>query len=180
MLALGAAGLLLAFFYTAGSVKYKYRGLGEIGVFLCYGPFLVVGTALIQTGRFLVPALFFSVPVGLHVVAILFANNMRDSANDAKAGALTLARLLGGRGSLTFYYVLVFAPYLLIIAAAVSRSAWLALPVLSAPLAWGLGEDARKGDLSLLPQKTARFMLVFGTLLVACIALARHAAFQVS
>ena len=173
MLVLGAAGLLLAFFYTAGSIQYKYKGLGEFGIFLCYGPFLVVGTALIQTGRFVPSALFFSVPVGLHVAAILFANNMRDRDNDAKAGALTLVHLLGPSRSPSFYGGLIFAPYLLL-AAAACRSAWLALPFCSGPLAWGLARDARKGELSLLPQKTAQFILVFGVLLVAAIALGRH------
>lgn len=33
------AGLVLTFFYTAGPIKLKYRALGDITIFLCFGMF---------------------------------------------------------------------------------------------------------------------------------------------
>ena len=72
-------------------------------------------------------------------------------------------------GSLVFYWALIFAPYLLLVVAAAWRSAWLALPLLSVPLAGKLAQEARRGELAVLPQKTAQFILVFGVLLVAVV-----------
>ncbi len=167
MLCIGAAGLALAYFYTAGKIRYKYRGLGEIGIFLCFGPFLVVGTAMIQTGEFIPWALLFSVPIGLHVAAILHSNNMRDSSNDKRAGAVTISQRLGERNSLYLYFFLIFAPYVFLAACLAGFSCWVMLAVLSLPAAWKLALDAKRHELSLLPQKTARFILLFGILLIA-------------
>ncbi len=167
MIIMGCAGILLAYFYTGGTLRYKYSGLGEAGIFLCFGPFLTVGTALIQTGRFEPPAFFLSIPLGMHVAAILHANNMRDCAADKKAGAVTMAQKIGVKNSLFLYFIMIFVPYLFIFAGFMFYSKWLLLPALSIPAAWKLINSARSLNLALLPQKTARFILVFGTLLVA-------------
>ncbi len=164
MLALGAAGLALAWFYTSGPA-YKYRRLGDAGIFLAFGPCIVTGTALIQTGRFVPEALWASIPVGLLVTAILHANNMRDLRSDSAANFLTLAATLGTGGAKKFYYALIFTPYLFTFT---FGSAWpAALCALSVPLAVRLGRLAARGEFSRLVPGTAGLVAAYGLLLSA-------------
>lgn len=162
---LGAAGFALAWFYTATGFAYKYRTLGDVGIFLAFGPFIVCGTALIQARAFLPEALWASIPVGLLIVAILHANNMRDVKGDGAAGFATLAAALGPKGAERFYYALIFSPYLF---ALTFGSVWPAVfCALSAPLAVKLYRMAAKGDFYPLVPETAKLVAVYGLLLSA-------------
>jgi 1,4-dihydroxy-2-naphthoate octaprenyltransferase len=164
MLWLGAAGLVLAWFYTAGPA-YKYRTLGDAGIFLAFGPCIVTGTALIQTGGFVPEALWASIPVGLLITAILHANNMRDLSDDARADFQTLAGLLGLSRSEKFYCALIFVPYIFTFT---FGSVWpAAFCALSVPLAVRLGKRAAGGEFARLVPETARFVAVYGLLLSA-------------
>jgi len=165
LLWLGAAGFALAWFYTATGFAYKYRTLGDAGIFFAFGPLVVCGTALIQARAFVPEALWASIPVGLLIVALLHANNMRDVKSDYGAGFTTLAAALGPDGAEKFYYALIFAPYLFSLT---FGSIW--PPVfcaLSMPLTVRLKELAAKGDFSRLVPETARLVAVYGLLLSA-------------
>jgi 1,4-dihydroxy-2-naphthoate octaprenyltransferase len=111
--ALAAAGVALAFFYTAAPFSLKYWGAGDAVIFAAFGPLLSVGVAMAATRSAEVdPAvLAASLPIGLLTVAILHANNTRDMAADAAAGARTLAQALGFRGSYAFYVALFMWAY---------------------------------------------------------------------
>jgi 1,4-dihydroxy-2-naphthoate octaprenyltransferase len=162
---LGAAGFALAWFYTATGFAYKYRTLGDVGIFLAFGPFIVCGTALIQTGVFIPEALWASIPVGLLIVAILHANNMRDTGGDTACGFTTLAAALGPKGAERFYYALIFSPYLF---ALTFGSVWPAVfCALSAPLAIKLRRMTARKDFSPLVPETAKLVAVYGLLLSA-------------
>ncbi len=164
MLGLGAAGFLLAWFYTAGKISYKYRALGDLGIFFAFGPFIVTGTALIQTGRILTQALWVSVPVGLLITAILHANNMRDLASDRGSGIKTLAGLLGRERSGTLYRGILLASY----AFAFFSGPWpVVFAAASLPFAFKLDSMAAGGDLTALVRKTAEFVTIFGLLFSA-------------
>ncbi len=97
VLILGAVGLLIAFFYTAGPVKLSYRGLGEVSVFISFGPLLVGGAYLCQTGEIGSMTLLVSVPPGLLVASILLVNEVLDAKSDKLAGKKTLVVVLGER-----------------------------------------------------------------------------------
>jgi len=164
LLWLGAAGLALAWLYTGG-FAYKYRALGDAGIFLAFGPCIVTGTALIQTGGFIPEALWASIPIGLLIVAIVHANNMRDLKSDAQSDFRTLAGLLGLRRSERFYYALVATPYLFSLT---FGSVWpAAFCALSLPLAVRLSERAARGEFAQLVPETARFVAAYGLLLSA-------------
>ena len=160
---LGAAGFALAWFYTGTGFAYKYRALGDLGIFFAFGPFIVSGTALIQARAFVPEALWASIPVGLLIVGIVHANNMRDVRSDGEARVSTLAIAMGPSAALRFYYALIFAPYAFTLTLG---SIW--PPVfcaLSAPLAVKLKERAARGEFSPLVPETARLVAVFGLLL---------------
>jgi 1,4-dihydroxy-2-naphthoate octaprenyltransferase len=171
LLALGAGGLALGLFYTASPLGYKYRALGDAGIFISFGPLLVLGTYFVQTEKLELLPLLFSLPLGLLIVAIVHANNYRDAEADRRAGARTLAQALGDRGSRYAYYLLVLIPYAFVIALGAAVTPWvlLALPTIVLPLRMirqlnVTGEELRRA-LAFLPQQTANLIVVFGGLM---------------
>ena len=165
LLWLGAAGFALAWFYTATGFAYKYRTLGDVGIFFAFGPCIVSGTALIQTGVFLPEALWASIPLGLLIVGILHANNMRDVKSDTGAEFTTLAAALGPQKAEKFYYALIFTPYIFSLT---FGSVWPAVfCAVSIPLSLKLRRLVSKGDFSTLVPETAKLVAVYGLLLSA-------------
>jgi 1,4-dihydroxy-2-naphthoate octaprenyltransferase len=104
VLALGIAGLALAFFYHASPFRLAYRGLGELAVALAYGPLVACGTCLVQRGALADPALaVLSAGLGALVSAFLLANEFPDARADAVVGKRTLVVRLGrGRAARVF------------------------------------------------------------------------------
>lgn len=88
-----AFGLL----YTGGPKPLGYLGLGELLVFIFFGPVAVCGTYFLQTEG-LDPGIFLSsLAPGLLSCSILIANNLRDEKNDRAAGKHTLVVRFGRR-----------------------------------------------------------------------------------
>jgi 1,4-dihydroxy-2-naphthoate octaprenyltransferase len=173
ILALGAIGLALGVFYTADPLGYKYRALGDLGIFAAFGPILVLGAYMVQTERLDLLPLLFAVPLGLIVDAILHANNVRDAQADRRSGALTLAQLLGDDMSRWVYAALVLAPYAFVAGFGAAVSPWMLLPIVTIPLAWKalqpmrIRKEGLRPAIALLPQQTAQLSMVFGLLLAA-------------
>lgn len=92
---LGVAGILCGILYTATPVNLSYRGLGEIFLFVAFGPLTVMGAYLCQTGEMSTYAFLVSIPAGLLVLAILLVNEVLDLEWDARAGKRTLIVRLG-------------------------------------------------------------------------------------
>lgn len=95
-----AAILLLGWAYSHPPLKLSSRGLGELTIFLLFGPACVVGGAYLQQGGWPSEAAWWvSVPLGLLTAAILVANEVPDAEIDAAGGKRTLVVRLGaGRG----------------------------------------------------------------------------------
>lgn len=106
---LAAAAVVGLYAYTAPPLKLKYRALGEVVVFLLFGPLLMVAAAMTQTDGLPAGVLFVSVPVGLGTAAVLAGNNVRDRQEDAAGGVKTLAGALGDSGGKWLYVLLVGA-----------------------------------------------------------------------
>jgi len=102
VIALGVIGALGGYAYTAGPA-YKYKGLGDLGVFLLMGPVLVDASFYAITGvhdfSLLLKVTAVSLPVAFLVTAILAVNNYRDLDDDAAAGITTMAHWLGPKGA---------------------------------------------------------------------------------
>ena len=86
LLAVGAVCIAGAWFYTGGRRPYGYAGLGEVAVFVFFGPVAVLGTVLTQSGPPGALAVVGAVGVGLLACAVLVANNLRDIPTDAVVG----------------------------------------------------------------------------------------------
>jgi len=144
----GAAGLALAYavgwwlilvglvcfaagwFYTGGPRPYGYAGLGEVFVFVFFGLVATVGSAYVQTERFMIDDPFDNLPrsvtsyswltvgvavaVGCLATALLVINNLRDIPSDTQSGKRTLAVKIGDKRTRTLYVVLIVLPFVVI------------------------------------------------------------------
>ncbi len=92
---LAVAGGAIGFVYTAPPIRLAARGLGETGITLAFGPLLVAGTTLVQTGTIEPLALLAGIPTGLLTVLIVWVNQFPDITGDAAGGKRTLVVRLG-------------------------------------------------------------------------------------
>jgi 1,4-dihydroxy-2-naphthoate octaprenyltransferase len=145
LIAVGAAAIVAAWFYTGGSHPYGYHGLGEVFVFVFFGLVAVVGTAYVQVEEIRSDAVVAGCGVGALACAILVANNLRDIPTDRVSGKRTLAVLLGDAGTRVFYAVLVLGALVVAVALAITVSAWLLLGLVSLPLAARATNVVRSG-----------------------------------
>lgn len=105
ILAIGVAGLLCAVLYTGGPFPLAYLGLGEIFVFVFFGPIAVAGTYFVQAHDAPLSIIVAGVAPGLLSAAVLMVNNLRDVESDARAAKKTLV-VRFGRAFVRALYVL--------------------------------------------------------------------------
>jgi 1,4-dihydroxy-2-naphthoate polyprenyltransferase len=177
LLVVGLACFAAAVGYSGGPRPYASAGLGEIFVFVYFGLVATVGSAYVQAERIVGTAVAAAFPVGLLIVAILVANNLRDIPSDAAAGKRTLAVRLGdARTRVLFAWLLVGAPILVVAVALAAGSAWPLLALLAWPLALppvrAVAGGATGRDLVPALVGTGRLVLAFGAALALGLALA--------
>ena len=179
ILAIGVLSVLAGLAYTGGPYPFGYYGLGDLFVFVFFGLVAVCGTAFLQAGTWSGFALLLSVPVGLLVTNILVVNNLRDLPIDRAAGKRTLAVRIGDRATRAQYALFMALAYLVPLTLAVTDPwrRWLALPLVTLPLAAGLVRRVHGGlagrDLNPLLEHTGRLLLLFGLLLALALLLGR-------
>lgn len=138
LLGIGLAGIALGLAYTAPPLKLVYRGLGEIAVAIGFGPIMLLGAYVVQTGSLSWEAAIASVPVAILVAMILYVNEIPDRVGDAAAGKRTLPVRLAPRVVTGIYLasaILAFAVVLGGVAIGLLPVATL-LALLAAPLVW--------------------------------------------
>ena len=173
LLWIGVIGAFGSFTYTAPPLKYKYSALGEISVFLMWGPLMVTGAYFVQRQAFSMDAFLISLPFGVLVALVLLANNIRDIIHDRDKGILTLAIVLGRRKGLVLYAILVVLAYLGIILMSFTGPLylWSLIVLLSVPLAFRLLNQMMKQVPADADARTAQLDTVFGVLLVMSLVL---------
>jgi len=90
LLALGLAGVFLSVFYTAPPLRLVHRGLGELTTALGFGPIMVLGAYVVQTGELAWEPFVASIPVAILIALILYVNEIPDRPGDAAVGKRTL------------------------------------------------------------------------------------------
>ncbi len=108
LLGLGIAAIISAYTYTAGSLPYGYKGLGDVFVFLFFGLVSVLGTHYLLTSSFDAVMFWPGVWIGFQSCAVLNLNNLRDHINDERAGKRTLVVRLGYQRAKVFQGFLLF------------------------------------------------------------------------
>ena len=116
LLAVGAAAILAAWFYTGGKRPYGYAGLGEVVVFVFFGIVAVFGTVFVQFPQMfgiwestllLAPG---AIGLGLYSSAVLMINNIRDIETDRPVGKKTLAVRVGAKWAKAIYLAMIWLP----------------------------------------------------------------------
>jgi 1,4-dihydroxy-2-naphthoate octaprenyltransferase len=130
LVVLGAACIVAAWFYTGGRRPYGYAGLGELAVFVFFGPVAVLGTQYVLTGRLSGAGVAAAAAVGALSAAVLVSNNLRDIRTDTAAGKRTLAVQLGDRRTRVLYAALSAVPFVVTVGLAPAAPA--VLPALIA------------------------------------------------
>ena len=110
---IGVIGSFLAYFYTAEPLRLSARkGLGELTIFLTFGPLLTLGSFFAMSNsevtiNFETFKLFFliGIPLGLLTTNILFINQYPDYKSDKKSGKINLVVLFGKKISRWIYFL---------------------------------------------------------------------------
>ena len=113
-LAVGLSGLFLGYFYTARPLRLvARRGLGELAIFLAFGPLLTLGTGYAisaETIGFLSSEFYMllslGIPFGFLTTNILYINQFPDAESDAKTGKNHLVVTLGKKAARWGYLVI--------------------------------------------------------------------------
>ncbi len=173
ILILGGVGFLGALFYTGWPFNYKYYGLGDLGVFIVFGPALTSASFLVLYGELVKEIFYLGVVVGMLVVSVLHANNFRDISQDKRANIKTFAMFLGEKGSKIYYASLVFGAYFIIITLSILKIVpiYSLLIILTSPIAIKnqrkinaqIGESGE--NISMMDMFSAQHLLGFGVLL---------------
>lgn len=135
LLAVGAAAIAAAWFYTGGKRPYGYAGLGELFVFVFFGLVATLGTTWVQALALPQEAWFGAIAAGFLACAVLLANNLRDLDQDRAAGKRTLSVRIGRTATRWLFTIFVLIPFVIAVFLALFYPiAWLTLLVLLAAL----------------------------------------------
>jgi 1,4-dihydroxy-2-naphthoate octaprenyltransferase len=111
LIAVGLVAIVAAWYYTGGKHPYGYAGLGEVVVFIFFGPVAVIGTAFIQIGYVDDISVMTGIAAGSFAAAVLMVNNIRDIKQDAISRKRTLAVKVGQRWAKILFAILILVPY---------------------------------------------------------------------
>lgn len=95
LLAIGIASIVCGILYTGGPKPLGYIGLGDLMVFIFFGPVAVMGTVYCHTQTWEPVAFWASVGPAAITTAILVVNNQRDIHTDRATGKMTLVARFG-------------------------------------------------------------------------------------
>ena len=111
IITIGLLGCLLTYFYTSKPLRLSARkGLGELVIFLSFGPLLTLGSAFAMSNSTLDISydalkgfILVGIPLGLLTTNILFINQFPDYKSDKKSNKINLVVLFGKKFSRWIY-----------------------------------------------------------------------------
>jgi 1,4-dihydroxy-2-naphthoate octaprenyltransferase len=122
VLVLGLFGMVSSVFYTMPPVKFGYRGFGELGLLLNFGPVILLGSYFVHAGRLAWEPLLVSLVLGLMMWSMIIINEIPDYETDRQGGKNNLVVLFGKERAVLFYQAGLLPAYL--------------IPLLGGPLQW--------------------------------------------
>jgi 1,4-dihydroxy-2-naphthoate octaprenyltransferase len=185
VLAVGAIGVIIGFFYTAPPFKLAYRGLGETAR-LVATPLMVLGAFLVQVPLYsaadvvghiepLLAVLISSLPVAFLNTAALYIFEFPDYEADSSVGKRNLVVRLGTKNAVYLFILLSALAYLALLACILSGAvtyfsaiAFIALP-LSALASVGLlkNNDRPKQLIPYMKASSDAYILATAALVIA-------------
>jgi len=101
---IGLVSMLMGVCYTGGPYPLSYHGLGDLFVFVFFGPVATATTYYVQAQLWSPGAILAGAGLGAFSTAMLVVNNLRDRATDEAAGKRTLAVRFGDGFSVAQYF----------------------------------------------------------------------------
>lgn len=174
VIALGVAGIFIAWAYSAPSLQLSGKGVGEFFLMIAFGLLPAGGAAWVQSGVFDLATVLLAVPLGIWVMLILWINEVPDRKADAANGKHTLVVRLGLDGARLGYRLLHVAAYAAIVALVAMGSMpwWVAVGALllvagGFKAAAGIAETAPRAVLTKSIEMTIGLQTVGSILLLA-------------
>jgi len=137
VLIIGIAAIFFVFSYNGFPARLVNAGLGEIGIFLAWGPLMVLGAYYVQAGSLssLWP-LVVAFPSGILTTLVLLINEFADKEADLSTGRKTWVILFGFRKSLLIYLFLAISCYVSVLAGVIFGNwpLWSLLVLITLPL----------------------------------------------
>ena len=178
VLIVGIVSILAALAYSGGPYPLASHGMGDIFVFIFFGPVAVCGTYYVQALQLTRQVVWLSVPIGLLITAIIVVNNLRDISTDAGSGKKTLAVIFGVRRTRLEFVVLLVGAYgtTVVLYLFAGFSGWVLLPLMSLPVSIPVLLSVLRNEGVLLNRtlaQTAALALFYSLLLAAGLLLMR-------
>lgn len=155
-----AAALLIGMSYSGGPLKLGFRGLGELVIFLMFGPLMMSGIYYAVTGTMDLKITWLSIAVGLLVTNIVYSHSVLDAIPDRKMGKKTMAHLMGGpKGQIFLSALINVIPYMMVITAVILKQlhpAYLAVLIVFPVSIWlvrSLNDHVTGKEVELEPKK---------------------------
>lgn len=149
-------GFVAAAGYLGPPIRFTYRGLGEVVIALSYGPFMVLGSYYLQTGKISTGPLLVSIIPAILLFKIAIMNEVPDFIQDRLVGKRNLCVRLGQKKIVTLYGYLLLLFFLICVTGLILKrfpsTVWLIL--LSVPLAYynyKIAKNNHQTPLSFLP-----------------------------
>lgn len=108
---IGLMGFLAGYLYSASPFSLMSRGLGEITIFLAFGPLITWGTYYVMTGLLTLEGFVLGIPMGFLITAVIWINQFPDVDADQAARKRNWVVRLGRNRSRFIYTILMLGPY---------------------------------------------------------------------
>jgi 1,4-dihydroxy-2-naphthoate octaprenyltransferase len=112
---IGLTGFLAGYLYSASPVSLMSRGLGEMTIFMAFGPLITWGTYYVMTGLLTWQAFTLGIPLGCLIAAVIWINQFPDYEPDRDTGKRNLVVRLGRDRSRWIYDFLMLCPYAVVL-----------------------------------------------------------------
>jgi 1,4-dihydroxy-2-naphthoate polyprenyltransferase len=133
LLWIGVAGIAVGVAYTAPPLKLVYRGLGELAVAIGFGPIMLLGAYVVQTGELAWEPFVLSLVPGILIALILYVNEIPDRRSDAETDKRTLPVRLAPETVRTGYLLAAAAAFgIVVVGVAIGLFPWPTLVALAA------------------------------------------------
>jgi 1,4-dihydroxy-2-naphthoate polyprenyltransferase len=103
VLAFGVFGIFCSVFYTLPPIKFGYRGMGEFGLLINFGPVIGLGAYYVQAHSLALEPFLVSLVLGVMMWSEIVINEIPDFKDDRRGGKRNLV-VRAGRKAAVFLY----------------------------------------------------------------------------
>ena len=103
VLVFGIFGMTCSIFYTAPPIRFGYRGAGELGLLVNFGPVILLGSYYVQARSLSFEPLIASLVPGLLMASMILINEIPDYEADRRGGKWNLVARFGRKTGAVLY-----------------------------------------------------------------------------